>query len=46
MFQMRFYQQKFEKCIDEGVNLAGYKEVNVYNICSKKMTSHIKSMRL
>lgn len=25
MLSMQFYQRKFEKCIDEGINLARYK---------------------
>lgn len=46
MLSMQFYQRKFEKCIDEGVNSARYKETNVYNICSRKMTEHMKKMKL
>jgi hypothetical protein len=46
MLSMQFYQRKFEKCIDEGVNHAHYKEKNVYNICSRKMTEHLKQMKL
>lgn len=44
MYSMQFYQKKFEKCIYEGIELAKYREVNVYNICSKKMTDHMKKM--
>lgn len=43
---MQFYQKKFEICIDEGINRAKYKQLNVYNICSRKMTQHMKKNKL
>ena len=46
MLKMQFYQRKFDRCIEEGVGLAKYKEVNVYNICSRRMTEHMKRLKI